>query len=539
MSGITFDASGSAQQVTWAQTALDELCTYPFRQAIETTDATVLVKWVDALPGHTDSTHPYMVTEVTGERAFLILIPKWADDSTAPEFQGLPDPIGQVEPFYKEAFIHELGHVVTYLTIDLDDVDPQDNSLVIEVCSFFWRAAIGGSPPVIPTDGMPEVTLYAGAGMTGAGAFRRYGTSDDWEGPIGHPALAWPDEIRESVAEVFKMLYTNEPLIFGNRTNWHISVHDAIQLATLLGHSVSGTYTDTVRIWDGDPLDGGVVIASFSQELQGTPEAALLGWVFGLGAVEGLTFDNFRVVNGDNQIIFSDSFGSDDSASYSLFPPNAVIGAGVLDFSVPGSPVLNALIADFTTTEDFTSMIEVVRNDAVGGGIPITRANTPISPFLVTIFPGEDQIFVFSQLSGPSDFVSVTIPYWITDSVVYANLDVPIYESDLQVGAPLRGSIVSRARLAGRAPVVLVNPLTMTDQAAVAQALLDAGKKITAQQRRALIWQRAQEYRAAIRLGLSPTQKQTDAFNELQQGHRSHGFEQKMNPGTLRGALRS
>lgn len=536
MSGFTFDSSGTGQQIAWAQQAIT-LCTFPVETVFAEVGVDVIVAWVDTLPGHTDSTHPYMVTEITGETSFLVSIPKWADDPTAPALQGLPNPAANIQDFYMECFIHEIGHVVTFLTIDIDDVDPQDNPLVAAVCAFFWRPVIGGSAPPTSPDGTPEVTLWGslvGAAVTGGG--RRYGTPDDWEGDTGDHALAWPDEIREAVAETFKMLFTNEILVYGNRTNWHISADNATQLATLLGHPVTGSFLATIAIWDDDPLAGGVPIASFSQIGLGSPEDVSPGWSW--PQFTGMTFDNFRVTDSENNILFADSFASDDSASYLAFPANAEIVGGSLDFGVIAFPLENDLVPNIMTNQDFTVMIEVVANGLSGGGTSMARTNTPPSPFSVAFQGDEDRVFINNVFAGPGGFVAVTLPYWVTDTVMYSSLDVPVLENTILASRPLRGAHPARVPPTGRAPVKLVNPLTMTEQAAVAQALLDAGKKITTMQRRALIWQRAQDYRVKTRLGVAPTQQESDAFGQLAQSPTTTRTQQKMNPGTLRGALR-
>lgn len=536
MSAFTFDPSGTVQQIAWAEQAI-ALCTYPIETVLEEVAAAVSVVWVDTLPDHTDSTHPYMVTEVEAETSFLVSIPRWADDPTAPELQGLPDPGANIQAFYMECFIHEIGHIVSFLTVDIDDLDPQDNPQVATVCAFFWRASIGGEAPPAPIDGTPEVTLWGsliGVEMSAGG--RRYGTPDDWEGPTGHPALAWADEIREAVAETFKMLFTDATLVYGNRTNWRISKDNAELLATMLGHPVTGSYTDTVTIWDGDPMDGGVAIASFSQLAIGSPAAVSPGWVW--PQFTGMSFDNFRVIDSAGEILFADSFASDDSASYLQFPANAEIADSSLDFDVVAFPLENALIPNITTDQDFTVVIEVVDNSLPAGNVGMARGNTPTTPFSIVFIGGDpSQIFIANEFDGPRGFVSVAVPFWITDSVVYSELDVPIFVSTIQNESLLRGATTSPARPTGRITQTKTNPLTMAELAVTADAILAAHKKITPMMRRALIWQRAQDYRVKTRLGLSPTQGEIEAFSALTQSTQPQGSQQKANPGTLRGAL--
>lgn len=223
---FTFDG-GTPRQRQWVNDALDA-CTYPLVNIA----ATVKVKWVKAMPGNADTTHPYMVTEIEDDGSYLISIIDWADDYTNPGNQGLTNPPGQIHDFYAECFIHEVGHVWSFAVFDAGDTDPQHNATVAFVTGFFWHGEPGGAAS--PTD---IILLPALAGSHIPAGGRRYGTADDWEGKSGHPVPPWNEEIRESWAEIFKMLYSGTKPVYGNRTNWQISLARAKALSDALGNN--------------------------------------------------------------------------------------------------------------------------------------------------------------------------------------------------------------------------------------------------------------------------------------------------------------
>lgn len=204
---FTWDPSGTAQQIAWAQQAAAS-CTYP----ISDLTASATVVWVDVMPEHADSTHPYMVTQPEGDD-FLISVVKWADDPKAPGVQGLPDPAADVEDFYKASFIHELGHVAADSTFNPGGTDT--DSRVGEVCALFWTAKVGGNG-------------------------RRYGTFADWD----DSTLTWAQEIREAVAECFKLAFCPTPTVYQNRTIWNI---DESNWAAFLGFI--GDTTEIITDW--------------------------------------------------------------------------------------------------------------------------------------------------------------------------------------------------------------------------------------------------------------------------------------------------
>jgi hypothetical protein len=184
---FTLDASGTDQQKNWVADAIKQ-CAY----TLDNISAAVTVQWVHTMPGNADTTHPYMITVPAPDGSCVISIIDWADDPHAPGNQGLPDPAGNIQGFYAESFVHELGHVVVDNTFNLGglDTDPR----VAQVCALYWHAALSAK------DG------------------KRYGTADDWDAEH----LSWGDEIREGVAEFFKRAFYQGQLIFQNRSNWNI-----------------------------------------------------------------------------------------------------------------------------------------------------------------------------------------------------------------------------------------------------------------------------------------------------------------------------
>lgn len=184
---FTYDKSGTPQQVKWVKDAIAQ-CSFPIDKVF---GVTVNVVW-GSFPGSADTRHPYMVTQVNAGGGFVVYIAPWADDPNNFNNQGLPDPSNDIYEFYKQSFVHELGHVMTYVTFDpgAADTDPR----IAEMCGLFW------------------------APSTDPGSGRRQGTMADWDAP----GLTWAGEIREAVAEVFKVAFYSGRLIYSNRTNWKL-----------------------------------------------------------------------------------------------------------------------------------------------------------------------------------------------------------------------------------------------------------------------------------------------------------------------------
>lgn len=206
---LTF-TGGTLQQYEWATEALNE-CTFP----MEALGVKIDVVW-GPLPSGSDTRHPYMITQFTAGDHATIYIPPWADDPTAPLLQGLPNAQADIKEFYKESFVHELGHVTVGATIDSPNRSNRA-ALIAQAVVLFTRIADG-----------------------------RRGTSSDWD----DPSLSWADEIREAIAEAFKCSFYSErqKLIYKNRSNWTISRRD---WASLLKLWEPGSF-DFVNIEDVD-----------------------------------------------------------------------------------------------------------------------------------------------------------------------------------------------------------------------------------------------------------------------------------------------
>lgn len=200
---ITYDSSGTGQQIQWAK---DGVANCGFDLGLFTFNLTF--KWADQLPQSSDigHLHSYMVTQSDGAGGWIIWIEKWADDPLNPNNSGLAgvslatpgDVSGSNEVqqgngvsmttlhgFYMESVVHELGHVVS-----LNQITTSDE--IQKVCALFWTPDMNG------------------------GSGRRFGVPDDWN------ATVWAENIKEAVAEQFKIVYYKGQLIFRNRTQWHL-----------------------------------------------------------------------------------------------------------------------------------------------------------------------------------------------------------------------------------------------------------------------------------------------------------------------------
>lgn len=182
-------SGGTTQQRQWVQDAITQ-CSYPL------TDLAVnlTVAWTDALPvsGDIGHLHSYMVTQGSGG-TYTISIATWADDANHPENAGLPNPAADIYEFYKQSFVHELGHVV-HLARIITDVQRQ------AAAAQFWTTQITGS--------------------------RQYGTLPYWAAPV------WAENMMEAIAEAFKLSFFKGRLIYGDRTIWKI---DEAPFGVLMG----------------------------------------------------------------------------------------------------------------------------------------------------------------------------------------------------------------------------------------------------------------------------------------------------------------
>lgn len=226
---------GTPQQQRWVQDAIAQ-CSYP----LDSLNATVTVQWANQMPSNADSRHPYMVTQVQSDGSFLVTVASWADDPSNPGNQGLPNPQQDIYEFYKQSFVHELGHVVIDSTFNPGgaDTDPR----VQTMCGLFWRA-----------------TVDSGTG-------RRFGTMSDWDAS----SLAWADEVREAVAECFKCGFYTGRLLFMNRTHWNIDAGSWAQFLSLISIPVSGGFDERWQTdWSG--LTGVDVISQSGVITPGDP----------------------------------------------------------------------------------------------------------------------------------------------------------------------------------------------------------------------------------------------------------------------------
>lgn len=189
-------SGGTPQQIDWAKRGVAS-CNYP----LDKIGVGVTFQWATTLPT-SDTPHPYMVTTRNSDGTFLVSIASWADDYTNPNLQGLPNPKRDVQQFYVECVVHELGHVVSQSTFV--DNGPQTTKM----CSLFWTSEAD-----------------SGSGL-------RYGTLADFD----NSSIPWGNLIKEAVAEVFKCAFFTVPsaLVFSNRTAWNISADSWADFLDLL-----------------------------------------------------------------------------------------------------------------------------------------------------------------------------------------------------------------------------------------------------------------------------------------------------------------
>lgn len=184
-------SGGTAQQRQWVLDAIAQ-CSYPLADL----SVNVLVTWAAVLPPSTEITghaHSYMTTQPTGPSAFTITIDARADDGTNPENAGLPNEAADIYDFYKQSFVHELGHVTHFTQIATDAQREQ-------AAAQFWTTQISGS--------------------------RQYGTLATWS------ELVWAHNMMEAVAETFKICFYTGRLIYGNRTIWKLD--DGVPFSALM-----------------------------------------------------------------------------------------------------------------------------------------------------------------------------------------------------------------------------------------------------------------------------------------------------------------
>lgn len=219
---FTFDnTTGTPQQIAWVQQAI-QACTYP----LDELSVPVTVTW-GAVP--CGLLHTYMCTEwfylaedpsdVSSYR-FIITIEPWADDPNAIENRGLPNPGADIQTFYMQSFVHELGHVIHRTLINTDDLRTQAAGL-------FWT---------------PSVNASSG---------RRAGQLQDYS-PDETTGLGWACSVVEAIAESVKCAWYQGRLIYMNRTNWRIDEQEWPTLVKLLTPSVGpgGSFDETWRAFN-------------------------------------------------------------------------------------------------------------------------------------------------------------------------------------------------------------------------------------------------------------------------------------------------
>jgi hypothetical protein len=166
------------------------------RFAINRGGVTIEVKTVvePSAEGHKD----YMATTLVGG-VTTIEIREGADDPASPINQWLPDPARDIQKFFQEAVIHELGHAFFFNHFNTPEFQAT-------AAAWFHRAW--------------------GNGEAGAN-----GTAAEWN-PLDKP---WSDRIQEALAEFFKDVYLDpEQRVFDNRTNWAFTEAHFGEMLTLI-----------------------------------------------------------------------------------------------------------------------------------------------------------------------------------------------------------------------------------------------------------------------------------------------------------------
>lgn len=428
---FTYAPSGTTQQQAWFQEAV-AACSYP----LSAITAAVTVTWVAQLPNGSDTSHPYMVTICESAGVFTIYIASWADDPTNPNLSGLPSQ-GDVENFYKASVTHELGHVVADCTYD-----PQGAGTAVGVstmCSLFWTPEIGN-------------------GGQRAGA------------PTDYASGTWMNEIREAVAEEFKLAFCATPTIFWNRTGWNIDQSNWAEFEVLIGGGTSAivSYTETVSAWVNDPRLGGspLIEGTVTTPYSGpaVPTQPGVVWPGGTTAASDIApaYGLFAILDGAGAAVWEDRFGSDDSGSYSQFPPEAEIAGGVLIFDVPTHVDVNPLVPGLGE-QNYTVILEALET---ANGSQITRNGVAgIDNNFTVTDPGTGggRIVIFNPFGGVESCARPGgTPIWYQwqfqynyggGTPVVAPYPTNILVGSAAAGRALRGTLATTVPPAGRLPV--------------------------------------------------------------------------------------
>lgn len=316
---FTYDSGGTAQQIAWAKEAVS-LCTYPLDLL---PGVNVTVTWGDdQLVDASGHIHPYMCTFSDGAD-FTIQIDSRADDPTWSSVSGLPNIAADLQGFYMSSFVHEIGHVVSFSTFD-PDADDTLVPVIAEMCALFSTVT------VTPTGRDGENVIVKRYGQYDPGATP---SLNDWDGPD----LEWGQEIREAVAEEFRLLFfAGGGFEYAcNRTIWKIDPKDVPTFLRLLSvvyypGATSGLpdYANTkasVKVESISPLNeyGQAFVSTWAVTSDPEPEIITASlhvtggapfWVDATGALQ---------INGD-------PFG-DPPAGYSLAPDGNFLGLTVGD----------------------------------------------------------------------------------------------------------------------------------------------------------------------------------------------------------------
>lgn len=196
---VTYDSSGTAQQIAWAQHALTR-SNYPYPD-----DLKVTVTWTDATA--CGANHTYMCTSDQGydpvapAQLCLVQIETWADDATDPQNAGIP--AGQLQHFYEASFLHEMGH-----------------------CAMIHALRWG-----VQVEDIARLFIHARDGRTG--------TLADWA-PTDRP---WEEHIVEGAAEMIKLASYMDFPVFGQRTHWSLPQSNWDAFVRLVAYRFTHTHS--------------------------------------------------------------------------------------------------------------------------------------------------------------------------------------------------------------------------------------------------------------------------------------------------------
>lgn len=202
---VTYDSSLNARQEQWISAAIG-LCRYP----LEDLDVDVTFESVPepSAAGHKDA---MCTTGAGGE--YLVEVRAGLEDPNSPINEGKQE---TVKDFFREAVVHEIGHVVEkeYLRYRAD-----------------YYAEFGDTEEGARFNQLVKVI----APMFTYHDSHRLGTIADWD----PESAAWEERIEEAVAETFKDTWLAPTLkLYDNRTNWSLQTGSKAEFWThLMPHS--------------------------------------------------------------------------------------------------------------------------------------------------------------------------------------------------------------------------------------------------------------------------------------------------------------